>query len=63
MTPREIRSLALSLYASARRIERLPRYAEHAPSAGPVEIVPTPRHLIPALTMIAILNPSRYEEI
>jgi hypothetical protein len=54
--------MALSLYASARRIERLPRQRTYSPSEL-VEIVPIPKHLIPALTMIALVNPSHYEEI
>lgn len=44
MTPSEIRLLALSLYASSRKVERLPRYTEHDPRTI-VEIVAVPSHL------------------
>ena len=61
MTPREIRLLALTLYASTRRVERIPRQRTYSPSE-PVEIVPTPAHLRSALVMLALTSP-RYEEV
>jgi hypothetical protein len=61
MNRTEIRKLALSLYASARRIERLPRETHYSPREL-VEIVKIPEHLIPAYCLTILATPD-YEEI
>ena len=57
MTDTEIRLLALSLYASARRVERLPTMRVYEPTET-VEIAPVPEHLCNAWDAAIVCRPN-----
>lgn len=56
---RTIAQIALSLYASARKVERLPRVTTHEPT-DTVQLVAVPAHLRPALALASLVSP-RFE--
>lgn len=60
-TNRIIAQIALSLYASAKRVERLPRVTEYQPH-DTVQLVDAPAHLRPAIILSALVAP-RFEGI